>query len=518
MYNQLHAIANCRVSSDDQLKNNSLSRQRDAVLAAANELGATIPDNAWWSGSVSSKHGGNLKRKDIREMLEYCKKHPLVKYLIVDEPDRFMRSIDEGMYLEMEFKLLGVRVWYASDNDLNSDNLQAKLMKFMKYFVAEGSNEERQRKSVNGLVSALKEGRWPFPPPAGYRKGYAAGMPEIDPVRGQALQESLVSIVEYRATPTEALVQLNKSDFVTNRAKYKMDKFRAICTDPFYAGVVRMDKQVQYRNENGLHKALITTEQHAKLINIFTKKKKNQNGPRKNGNPNYPLSNIVHCENCKSEKYGRFVGFSVNKGVNKDRAYHKYRCRSCGGYFTRDDLHRSITEYVGEYQMTEYGRIELINALGKVWSARRKKAEEDKVHLARNITALRQLIDSRIDAAIQPENIAIKGDLMRRIKDEKSKLAGMEQQYGDFDKNNTAEKERFTTFALEHAENMERHFIELPKPRLLQCKQMLFPAGFWIDANQNVYTPELSILTRLASNKKDLPNPEKSFMVRVQGL
>jgi hypothetical protein len=44
---------------------------------------------------------------------------------------------------------------------------------------------------------------------------------------------------------------------------------------------------------------------------------------------------------------------------------------------------------------------------------------------------------------------------------------------------------------------------------------MLFPASFWIDADEKVYTPDLSILTRLASNKKDLPNPEKSFLVAL---
>lgn len=107
---------------------------------------------------------------------------------------------------------------------------------------------------------------------------------------------------------------------------------------------------------------------------------------------------------------------------------------------------------------------------------------------------------------------------MRKIEDDKLRLKELEQQYENYDKDDLAEKERFIAFALEYAENMERHFIKLPKPRLLQCKQMLFPAGFWIDADRKVYTPELSILTRLASNKKDSPETEKSFMVRVTRL
>lgn len=276
--------------------------------------------------------------------------------------------------------------------------------------------------------------------------------------------------------------------------------------------------QVKYRNENGLHKPLITMEQHLKLVEIFTRKKKTQSGPRKNGNPDYPLSNVVHCEECKDKKYGRYVGFKVNNGVNKERIYHKYRCRSCKKYFTREDLHTDVSDYIREYQITEYGRTELVSALNKVWKVRRKKAEEEKVRLARDIASLQQTIDRRVDAAIQPDNRTIKADLMRQIEEEKSRLEDLRQQYNDYDNSDDTEKEKFLVFALEHAENMERHFIELPKPRLLQCKQMLFPAGFWIDRNKKVYTPEMSILTRLACTKKDLPDPEKSFMVRVQGL
>lgn len=230
--------------------------------------------------------------------------------------------------------------------------MTAKLLKFVKYFQAEGSNEERQRKSIKGLAEAIANGRWPFQPKAGYRKGNVNGVPEIDPVRGLPLREAMLSMVEYRATPTEALARLNKSDFVKGRAKYKMDKFRAICTHPFYAGVVEMSKQVKYRNENGLHEPLITMEQHLKLVEIFTKKKKNQSGPRKNGNPAYPLSNIVHCQKCEQKRYGRYVGLPLHNGKNRDRIYHKYRCRSCYHSFNRDDLHDDVSSYVGEYQIT----------------------------------------------------------------------------------------------------------------------------------------------------------------------
>lgn len=516
MTKQILAIANFRVSSDEQLKNHSLPRQEKAVRRAAAELGVEIV--RYWSGSVSSKKWSNIERKDLDEMIQECKKNKRIKYAIFDEVDRFMRSMLEMGYFIVEFKKLDVEVKFASQPNLGTGSAVETLMLMLEGYKAEGSNEERQHKSITGLSNAISDGRWPFPPPVGYRKGYIDGIPEIDKIRGPLLRGAFLAIIEYRMTPSEALAMLNKTDFVKGMAIYKMDKFRKTCTNPFYAGVVEMEKQVAIRNENGKHEPLITIEQHKQLVRIFNSKQKTQKGPRKNGNPEYPLSNVVHCEGCVNKKNGRFVGYKSDNGVNKQRVYHRYRCRGCNQQLTRDDLHDRVSSYVGEYTITENGRSELIKALNTVWNNRRKKAVTDKAQLARDIASIRKTIEDRVDAAIAPENRSIKEEILKRIETDKQKLVDMEQKYESYDRDDAEEKERFITFALEHAENMQDYFIQLPKPRLLQCKQLLFPSGFWIDANKKVYTPELSILTRLASNKKDLPNPEKSFMVRVRGL
>src|SRR5689334_4227697 len=113
MLRQILAITTCRVSTPEQVVNNSLGRQAEAVIRAAKELGAAIPEDGQWSGSVSSKAGTNVKRKDLKEMLEYCRKHPQVKYLIVHEVDRFMRSVDELFYFEVRFREeAGVKIIY----------------------------------------------------------------------------------------------------------------------------------------------------------------------------------------------------------------------------------------------------------------------------------------------------------------------------------------------------------------------------------------------------------------------
>ncbi len=64
MPKQILAITTCRVSTPEQELNNSLGRQAEAVKLAAKELGAVIPDDGQWSGSVSSKVGKNVDQSE----------------------------------------------------------------------------------------------------------------------------------------------------------------------------------------------------------------------------------------------------------------------------------------------------------------------------------------------------------------------------------------------------------------------------------------------------------------------
>ena len=517
MSKQILSIANCRVSSDEQLLNNSLKRQKQSVEDAADKLGAPIA--RYWSGSVSSKRGNNLKRKDIQEMFEYCEKNKAVRYLIVDEPDRFMRSVEEAMYLEMEFKLRGVRVWYASDDDLNGDDMVAKLMKFMKYYVAEGSNEERERKSISGHVAALKLGKYPYNPKPGYKRGYDRAVPEIDEVRGPALQKVLIRLADRLITPTQAVKELNQSDFAKGHAPYKMDKFRKIATDPFYAGVVYMDKQVKFRNENGLHKALITKEQHEELISIMDSKKKNQKGQRKNGNPEYPMSNLVTCDVCAdTSSIPRYVGYAHGNGKNPNLVYHKYRCRGCNRYMSRDAMHEQITMLFNQQKLSPEGQNDLIEALEQVWKQEEADAKLEARNLTNKISSIKRAIDSQVEAATDPSNTAIKNEILNAINKKKAEIIELESQCSELLQSIKINKADFFEFALKFINDTSTKFFEIEPEYRVQCKQLIFPTGFYVNADNKVYTQEISPLYRLTTIKKDAVASDLVQMVRVTGL
>lgn len=518
MTRQQHAIAVCRVSTPEQLLNNSLNRQQEAVLKAAKELEVTIPQDGWWSGSVSSLRGKNVKRKDLNEMIARCKKDKRIKYVIVDEPDRFMRSIDEAAFFEVTFMKFGVTVWYASDPELNTGTLASKLLKFTKYLSAEGSNEERQRKSIDGNAKLLREGKYPFPPKPGYIRGREKSIPEIHPTRGPALQKVMIRIATRRITPSQGLIELNKSDFMKDgHSPYKMDKFRAILIEPFYAKIIHIDKQIKVHKEDALHQPLITKEQHLELVKIMSGKKKNQNGPRKNGNPEYPLSNHITCDLCIDQKNGRYVGFthSNGKGIH---FYHKYRCRACKRYITREELHTIVTNLFNPISKETEGLF--MGALNMVWKQQEGQVLQDADRIKRKISIIEQAITRYVDAITDPANTLIKDDMLARIAIKKQEIADLEDEKEKLHSITDADKDEFLRFAFNFINNVGSGFLDydLSAEYRTRCKLILFPAGFYLDAKNKVYTPQISPIYGLVNTKKDLPKLEKSLLVRVPGL
>lgn len=496
------ALALCRVSSIEQLENNSLNRQRDAVLRAAEERGLTIPDDGWWSGSVSSKKGTNISRKDLQEIIDRCRRDKNVRYLIVDEVDRFMRSMLEMGHFLTIFKTLGVEIVFASQPNLKTDTATNTLLLMLEAFKAEGSNEERQRKSITGQTKALMDGRYTFSPKPGYKRGYERGIQEIHPTRGPALKQVLMRLASHLVTPTQALIELNNSEFMKDHAPYKMDKFRKIATDPFYAGVVEIRKQVSVRNINGLHEPLITLEQHETILKIMNGKSKNQSGPRKNGNPRYPCNNLVSCDNCTDKSNGRLVGFKHTNGKPNSNIYEKYRCRGCGRYWTRDDMHKMVDKHFRIHSITTEGRDDFLEALNIVWKKREAETEQEAARLKHRIKSINETIDHKVDAATDPANASIKDIIINQIAEKKQEVIKLEEQLDKLANQAKSDHEQFLKFAFDFVDNMGRHFLTISHENRERCKQIVFPAGFRLDSHGKVYTPEISPLITLASNKK----------------
>jgi len=285
----------------------------------------------------------------------------------------------------------------------------------------------------------------------------------------------------------------------------------------FYAGVLEINKQIQVRNENGLHESLISLEEHYELVRIMDAKKKNQKGPRKNGNPRYCVSNMITCDNCTEKQYPRFVGYKHSNGSNPNLIYEKYRCRSCKRYLSRDEMHSEIERQFTTNPITNEGSEAVIEALHEVWKREEDESTQSVRRINASVKALQDSIDSQIEKLSEDRYISIHDEILKSIEKKKEQIAKLEGQRFELENVAETDKDEFLQFAYDFIENMSTNFLDadlVSKENRVRCKQIVFPAGFYMNENKKVYTPEISILYRLATNKKDTEVPLNSHLVQ----
>lgn len=248
----------------------------------------------------------------------------------------------------------------------------------------------------------------------------------VAPEIGDLMKSILIKLSAGLLSLPESLAEYNNSNYVRSgkHCGYKMDKWRKIVTDPYYAGVVEMNRQVKARNEHGLHDPIITLEEHIRIVEIVAKRKKNQAGPRKNGNPDFPLNTITLCEKCYKKELefgrtgrhnrGKFVGFKHGNG-RTNKVYKRYRCRVCGHSILRDELHGEVRKLLSLLDFTASGRRYLEEALNRVWKLEEKEDIGQMSKLKNEISNIRRVNNELIDKLAITDNPIVYQQIEERI-------------------------------------------------------------------------------------------------------
>jgi DNA invertase Pin-like site-specific DNA recombinase len=507
---RIEAIALCRVSTLEQkIEGHSLERQEASVIKASQLLNAEIVKT--WSLDQSSRSGKNLKRKDLSEMLIYCKLNRQVKYLIVDEVDRFMRSIDEFYFFEVSFRELGVKVWYASQPELNTDDWTSKVTKVLAILRAEMSNIERQGKSLNGLKARIKLGYWPFPLHQGYMKGTEAGLHIPDPTRFRLLRDAFREIVARRYTVNETLERLNNNGYKSpNDKPLRIDKFRELLKDPYYAGALRIDTwDKELWNDRGLHNAMITMEEWEELQLIVNNKMRKFQ--RKQHNPSFPLSNLLYCSSCLDKK---LVGFTHRNGKNNWTG-EEYRCRGCNTVVKKPEAHKMTDEFLESIKMLRGNTEDFKQALRKIW----QEEEQDSFNRIKQLKIrLHGLLDEKNKLAtgivMRPE---LADDLTQSLEQKKLEIKEVEKEIAEAE-NIENDFIEFTEFSIGYIKNLKDNWWELEHDERVECKLLISKQEIFINFSEKVYTPELSPILRLIGTEKEAFRASDSHMVEVRGV
>ncbi len=507
---RVKAIALCRVSTVKQgVEGSSLEAQETRVYDAASLFNAEIV--RFWSITQSSRKGKNYQRKDLMEMLAFAKADKKIKYIIVDEPDRFMRDLEMYYHWKVKFREeAGSKLVYAKKPHLAEDtSMVATMEEMIDVFRGEAANLERIMKTTSNMQARVASGYYPSNPKAGYKRTEVRGLHSPKEPEWSMLRSGFSQVLE--GIPIKDVVAgINASGYKRKSGRgLDAGHFKVMLQDPYYAGIIQMsDWKI---NPKGLHKAMITPEQHESLKLIA---KGAVYRHRKQFNPDFPLSKIMTCKECSEAgaEHPLLVGYDHNNGKagDKRKYYKRYRCRACNRNMLREDLHKQLSDTLLDLKLSETRIKDFLAALRQVWEQEQALSYNTAESLKNRLGTLEhekkdvilrqvrhQLADDRADIAIEAleEEIAA-------IKEQLDSISTVEKDFIEF-----------VEFAICTVEGFRQKFWELDQEHQRWCKQLLFPEGFSVTHEKKVYTPKISDFYRLNKNAPKDVSADFSSMV-----
>lgn len=500
----MQAIALYRVSTYKQsVEGHSLDAQEQRVTRVADSLGLEIVKS--WRIDASSKAGKNITRKDLQEALLFCAKNKQVKYFLVDELDRFMRSINEYYWFQVEFERLGVKLLFASQSELNEGTGFARLRELLTVYEAQASNEERSRKTTDKMKARVAAGYYPFYPRQGYKKSDTPGLHAPDEPRFSLLQTALRAVANIDMTPKEAQRWLYDNGYRTpGGKKLDMNHFHDILLDPYYVGILQVK---DWPEATGLHQNMITRIEFQNNVEIITGRKKLR---RKKFNPEFPLNLAMH-EPCLYGD-GKLTGINHSNGKGWQRK--EYLCRTCKKRVPRDKVHESLSCLFETIKPSEEGLKELRNALASVWKHQESSRIQQAKQLQGRLDSLNEQKGKLIRSLVANNDLA--DDIKAEVTNIKAEIQKVER---NLTKLNTIDEEleEFTQYALSYTENLRSNWWSLEPEKRNECKQLLFQGEILVTQDAKVYTPKLSPIYTLYKAKSSPKAAKNINMVELAG-
>lgn len=391
-----------------------------------------------------------------------------------------------------------------------------------KAYDAEAENEERSQTSLTKMKARVALGYYPFYPHQGYKKTDAEdGLHVPDPLRFSLLQKALKATANLSMTPKEAQLWLAANGYRTP-VIYRKDKdghkirkgerildlnhFIEIMKDSYYTGVLEVNDWPV--NKHGLHKPMITTDEYE--INLAIAKGRKRRKKLKH-NPDFPL-NVSWHEPCR--KYdGKLTGINHKNGKGWERK--EYVCRKCKKRIPQAQVHSSMDNLLVHLVTREDGITELKKALKQVWG----NTEAYRLDRVANLKERKSTLLEKKSEFLG--SLAANPDLADDFKEEISKIkAEITEVDIQMAKDSIVDEEfaEFDNFALDYTENLRTHWWQLPGEKLAECKQLLFRGEIIVQPDGNVYTPQISHIYTLETNKKDLDEVNFTDMVELPGI
>lgn len=378
------AIIYCRVSTVNQAEEGtSLETQEELCKDYAARHGYTVAETYIERGRSAKTDN----RPELQKMRTYCQKRKgQIDAILIYKVDRLSRNTYDYGRLKFEFSKAGVQIRSVSEHF--EDTPSGKLEENMLAVFAQFDNDNRTERVVLGMKAAVREGRYIWQAPIGYRNVKIGGKTTIepDPVIAPIMQKVFEVIAEGTHSIDEArrvALQMGLKELTDKNIP--KSHFHRLVRRPLYKGEMRVFEKVT----QGTFKPIISPD----VFDLAQKRIESRHKrftDYKLDNPEFPLRRFVVSPG------GTSLSGSWSRGNGGKYGYYRFVKNGGSSYSVRKfeelfarymDRHRLDTE--GMQRLKDYVRKYIMRAIRKA-EQNREKHNERLSELERIQTAMIQ--------------------------------------------------------------------------------------------------------------------------------
>ena len=462
----MRAAIYCRVSTEDQVKNLSLSTQENACKNYCQQHGFDV-DRVFVEEGESAK---TTDRTEFQKMLSYCRENKgRVQSVIVYHTSRFARNSHDHLAVRALLSSYGVSL--RSVNEQIDESSQGKFLETVLAAVNQLDNDVRAERSAAGMKAALEKGRWTHKAPIGYlndtsNDGKRTVIPDSE--RAALVRKAFDLYATGLHTKQDVLRMVNDMGLRTCKGKRVTSQtFDRLLRNAIYAGVlVGFNGGVRAR---GNFEPLVSEETFNRVQALLDGKRLSIT-PQQRNHPEFPLRRFVQCGDC-----GRPLTGSKSTG-RKGVRYSYYHCPKCGKVRERTvDLERQFAEYLERLQpKAQY--VKLLNEIVlDTWKTKQAEALAMTTAVDHQLTELRERKDKLVEAFIYQK--AIDQDTYQRQLDKLTEEITLAEMAANDAKLEAFDVEAVLNFSEHVILNAARLWTEFSLEQKQRLQRVLFPEG-----------------------------------------
>ena len=493
----MDAVIYIRVSTTEQAElGYSLKAQEESCLDYAKRNNLNVL-------KIFKEKGESAKttnRTELFNMFDYLNKNKnKVDYLIIYKLDRLSRNTINTLNMIVTLNKLGIELKSVSEPIDNSPI--GKFTTNLFSSLAQLDNDIRAERTIMGMKQAVKEGRWMWQPPYGYKlekineKSYLV----INDKQADIVRE-IFYLFDLGCRGQELIDKIRQKGL--NLIKQTLSK---ILKNVAYKGMIKVENWFGKEEIKGLHEPIIDEDLFNRVqfkLGVY----KNFQKPKTILHKDFPLRGLLYCNICGMKLTGAF-------STGRNKKYPYYRCS------TKNCIYRSKDKYQVEYSFKNYLKEltpkkdildDFIYSLKSVWNEKseikndyfkkaKNKLNETDVKIDNLINLYEKNLISEQDFSSRYNNLKnYKHELNISIKEHEITLENLDDyiEYG--------------LYVLSDLPNFwDNSSIETKN----KFGTILFPEGIYY-SNNKIGTTNLSTILKVFS----LENNEKSTMVSEGGL